>query len=83
MQEAYALAERPYLVLADLYTFREQHQCAAETYQALTKVSTDQRRPVLLEVVAFHAEYSELHIDLTDCHRAMSWDYRKSLTEMA
>lgn len=83
VREAYSAPESPYTVRCDLYTYKEQHNLDDEAYFALMKLSIDQRRPVLLDVVDFTDHECELHLDLSDCYRAIYWDYRRSLKELA
>lgn len=64
-----------------MLTYREQDSLDNENYETLVKLSLDQRRPVLLDILDFCPESGDLYIDLSDCYRAIYSEYQTCLRE--
>lgn len=65
-----------------MLTFDEQDDLDDEDYAKLMKLSSDQRRPVLLDILDFDPTTGDLYIDLADCYRALYFEYQACLQEI-
>lgn len=65
-----------------MLTYHEQDDLNDEDYTKLVKLSLDQKRPVLLDILDFDQESGDLYIDLSDCYRALYFEYQNCQKEL-